>query len=266
MQYENEQNKYKEKISEIMATLDYFADEVSNLKTEILADGFDENTVFIPYIDKINTKIENVANYILNGKSFDNKISIKLENVLNDSIPIIKKAVNDYTLFISTKNENVTSDLQDEMNQLLKTFVRYSESVIIKIDDILNNDLEWSVRDTNASMIVRTVGKEDSFPKLKIEKPASKSSSGFVFVDTKDKDLNSLEQLIEKEKQTNLCIQKLARIITAKEEEKSVLRKELYKEFSEDILNSITSKMIMDYLEVKQEKEFTKINNDLNKE
>ena len=272
MQYENEQNKYKEKISEIIATLDYFADEISNLKTEILADGFDENTVFIPYIDKINTKIESVTNYILNGKSFDNKISIKLENILNDSIPIIKKAVNDYTLFISTKNENITSDLQDEMNQLLKTFVRYSESIIIKIDDILNNDLEWSVRDTNASMRVRTVGKKSDFTLTNHKKEENHvtikpSSENKIEIKSVVKEnLDDLASIIEKEKQTNLCIQKLARIITAKEEEKSVLRKELYKEFSEDILNSITSKMIMDYLEVKQEKEFTKINNDLNKE
>lgn len=272
MQYENEQNKFKEKISEIISTLDYFADEFSDLKTEILTDGLDENCVFIPYIDKISSKIEDVTNYILNGKNFDNRINIKIENIFNDSLPIIKKAINDYTIFLSTKNENTTNDLQNEMDQLLRTFVRYSDSIIYKIDDVLNNEMEWNARDINASMQVRTISKENDFkltPSIKKQENTIliKPSYGnkIKIEDNPEKDYKDLASVIEKEKQINLCIQKLAQIITSPEENKNNLRKELYKNFSNDIINSITSEMIMNYLEAKQEVELSKINDDLNK-
>lgn len=271
MQYENEQNKFKEKVSEIISTLDYFADEFSDLKTEILTDGLDENCVFIPYIDNISSKIEDVTNYILNGKSFDNKTNIKIENIFNDSLPIIKKAINDYTLFLRTKNENTTNDLQNEMDQLLKTFVRYSDSIIFKIDDVINNEMEWNARDINASMRVRTVRKESDFklslPTKKEPDVLIKPSENKVKIESAyAKDFEDLASVIEKEKQTNLCIQKLAQIITSPEENKNMLRKELYTQFSNDIINSITSEMIMNYLEAKQKVELSKINSDLNKD
>ncbi len=271
MQYENEQNKFKEKVSEIISTLDFFADEFSDLKTEILTDGLDENTVFVPYIDKISAKIEDVTNYILNGKNFDNKTNIKIENIFNDSLPIIKKAVSDYTVFLSTKNENTSSDLKNEMDQLLKTFIRYSDSVIFKIDDVLNNEMEWNARDINASMRVRTIQKESDFTFTSPKKEEScvtikPSSENKIKVENAVKEnLDDLASIIEKERKTNLCIQKLAQIITAPEDKKEELRHELYTDFSDELVKSITPEMIMNYLDAKREVEFSKINDDLNK-